>query len=209
MARASQTQQQVRKPGVGLSLADALFTSTQQRVLALLFGQPERSFFVTQIMALAQSGRGAVQRELSRLAESGLVTVHNVATQKHYQANPDSPLFSELCGIVQKTVGLREPIRTALDSISDKIVLALIYGSVAKGGDVSDSDIDLLIVSDNLSLEQVFAAVASAENALDRPINPTLYSLEEFDQRRKRKNSFLQRVLSGPTIILYGSIDGA
>ena len=74
------------------SLADALFTSTQQKVLGLLFGQADRSFFVTQIMMLVNAGRGAVQRELHRLEVSGLATVHMVATQKHYQANRDSPL---------------------------------------------------------------------------------------------------------------------
>jgi len=86
-----------------LSLADALFTSTQQKVLRLLFGQPDRSFFVTQIMALANAGRGAVQRELHRLDASGLATVQMIGTQKHYQANRNSPLFVELCSIVRKT----------------------------------------------------------------------------------------------------------
>ena len=96
-----------------LSLADALFTSTQQKVLRLLFGQPDRSYFVTQIMALAGAGRGAVQRELHRLEASGLATVQMLGTQKHYQANGNSPLFAELCSIVKKTVGLEEPLRTA------------------------------------------------------------------------------------------------
>ena len=94
-----------------MAISDALFTSTQQRVLGALFGQPDRSFFVTQIMELAKSGRGAVQRELERLHRGGLVTVHKVATQKHFQADATSPLFNELCGIIQKTVGLAGPIR--------------------------------------------------------------------------------------------------
>ena len=98
----------------GASLADALFTGTQQRVLGLLFGQPARSFYATELIGLAGGGSGAVQRELARLARSGLVTVRPVGNQKHYQANPDSPLFTELCGIAQKTVGLAEPLREAL-----------------------------------------------------------------------------------------------
>ena len=107
------------EPSKGSSLADALFTSTQQRVLGALFGQPDRSFFVTQIMELAGSGRGAVQRELARLLQSGLVTVKMVGTQKHYQANPASPLFDELCSIIQKTVGLAGPIRAALELLPE------------------------------------------------------------------------------------------
>jgi hypothetical protein len=89
----------------GPAMADALFTSTQQRVLGFLFGQPDRSFFVTELMALVDSGRGAVQRELERLSESGLVIVTKVGNQKHCQANKDSPLFEELRSIISKTVG--------------------------------------------------------------------------------------------------------
>jgi len=189
------------------SLADALFTSTQQRVLAPLFGQPERSFYVTQIMALAKSGRGAVQRELRRLFEGGLITMEMVGTQKHYRANPDSPLFVELCSIVRKTSGLAIPIRDAIESLGGAVSLALIYGSVAKGGDTSASDIDLLIVADTLTLEATYAALAGAEQALDRRINPTPYTSIEFEQRRNDKNPFLTRVLEGPTIMLVGDID--
>ena len=193
----------------GASLADALFTSTQQRVLALLFGQPNRSFFVTELVALADSGSGAVQRELARLAQSGLVTVTKVGNQKHYQANNDSPLFKELCSIINKTVGLQEPVRAALDSLADKISLALIYGSIAKQSDTAASDVDLLLVSNQLTLEEIYSTLAPVEKLLDRSVNPTLYTQKEFDQRRKTKNTFVSRVLNGPTIILIGSIDGA
>ena len=190
------------------ALADALFTSTQQKVLGLLFGQPERSFFVTQIMELARSGRGAVQRELQRLESAGLVSVQMRGNQKHYKANRDSPLFDEICSIVRKTVGLEEPLRVAVESLPEVVDLALIYGSVAKRADTSASDVDLLIVADDLTLEQVYSALSPAEAMLDRKINPTLYTSEEFDRRHARGNAFLKRVLSGPVIVLSGAIDG-
>ena len=99
------------KPVAGhSSVADALFTGTQQRVLALLFGQPNRSFYATELIGLANSGSGAVQRELAKLSQSGLVTVKTVGSQKHYQANANSPIYAELHGITQKTVGLAEPL---------------------------------------------------------------------------------------------------
>ena len=189
------------------SLADALFTSTQQKVLGLLFGQPDRSFFVTQIMELAKSGRGAVQRELLRLESAGLVSVRMHGNQKHYQANRESPLFEEICGIVRKTVGLEEPLKAAVDSLPGTIHLALIYGSVAKRTDTSASDVDVLIVADEATLEDVYAALSVAEQQLDRKVNPTLYTSEEFNRRRARGNAFLIRVLGGPVIILSGSID--
>lgn len=189
------------------SIADALFTSTQQKVLGLLFGQPERSFFVTQVMDLAKSGRGAVQRELQRLEAAGLVSVEMRGNQKHYQANRKSPLFDEICSIVQKTVGLEEPLRAAVESLPGAVELALIYGSVAKRTDTSSSDVDVLIVADDTTLEDVYAALSPAEELLDRKVNPTLYTSEEFTQRRARRNPFLERVLDGPVIILAGSID--
>lgn len=189
------------------SLADALFTSTQQRVLGLLFGQPDKSFFVTQIMALAGSGRGAVQRELKKLSDSGLVTVTQIATQKHYQANPASPLYGELCGIVQKTVGLREPVAGALAPLSQRIDIAFIYGSVAKGSDRANSDIDLMVIADDVRLEELVAVLSSVEARLGRSISPTLLTTSEFANRRKRKGSFVTRVLSGPKISLIGRLD--
>jgi predicted nucleotidyltransferase len=197
------------RSGSRSSLADALFTSTQQRVLGVLFGQPNRSFFVTQIMSLAKSGSGAVQRELSRLSESGLVTVTRAGNQKHYQANSSSPLFEELCNIILKTVGLEEPLREAVDALAGNIRLVMIYGSVAKRTDTSSSDIDVLIVSDDLTLEQTYAVFAPVEKRLDRRINPSLYTSQEFAKRRKSKNAFLMRILEGPTILLKGSIDDA
>jgi predicted nucleotidyltransferase len=190
------------------AMADALFTSTQQRVLGFLFGQPDRSFFVTELVVLADSGRGAVQRELARLAESGLVIVTKVGNQKHYQANKESPLFEELRSIISKTVGLQEPLRAALDPLADRISLAIIYGSIAKGCENAASDVDLLIVADTLTLEEVYAALAPVEKVLDRRINPTLYTSKEFRQRRKAKHPFLTRVLDGQTITLLGSLDG-
>jgi hypothetical protein len=95
----------------GANLADALFTRTQQRVLGLLFGQPTRSYYANELIGLAGAGSGAVQRELARLTRCGLLTVRPVGNQKHYQANPDSPLFAELCGIAQKILGLASDAR--------------------------------------------------------------------------------------------------
>jgi hypothetical protein len=114
------------------SLADALFSTTQQRVLRLLFGQPDRSFYATEIIGLTGAGSGTVQRELGRLEQSGLMTVRRVGTQKPYQGNADSPLFDELVGISRKTVGLGEPLRNALAPLAPRIDAAFVYGSVAK-----------------------------------------------------------------------------
>lgn len=192
-------------PAAPTSLADALFTTTQQRVLALLFGQPDRSFYASQVIERTGSGSGAVQRELKRLASSGLVTVKRIGNQKHYQANPESPVFNELHSLVKKTVALAEPIRAALEPLADRIDLALLYGSVVKGTDTATSDIDILIVADEVTLEDIYTALAQVEADLDRKISPTLYTPREFADRKASNNPFLNRVLSGEYLVLMGS----
>jgi predicted nucleotidyltransferase len=173
--------------------------------LALLFGQPERSFFTSEIIDHLGRGSGAVQRQLKRLADAGVVTASRVGRQTHYQANPASPIFAELRSIVRKTVGVAEPLREALAPLKDHLSLALVYGSVAKGTDRSDSDIDLMLVSDDLTLEEVYRALAETEATLLRSIRPTLYTPAEM-QRRLRDSAFVARVLTGDTIVLIGEL---
>lgn len=190
------------------SLASALFTTTQQRVLALLFGQPARSFYASELIERTGSGSGAVQRELKRLASNGLVTVKRIGNQKHYQANPDSPVFTELCGLVMKTMGLSEPLREALAQLPDRIRFATVYGSVAKGTDTASSDIDILLVADGVTLEDIYRVLTPLEAKLGRKINPTLYTSKEFEDRKATNNPFLSRVLSDNHIVLIGTENG-
>jgi predicted nucleotidyltransferase len=191
-----------------ITIADALFTGTQQRVLGILFGEPERSFFANEIFQRADTGRGTVQRELERLLASGLVTVRQVGNQKHYQANAASPVFQELRSIVLKTSGLVDPISAALHPIRKQIDLALIYGSVARGEETAGSDVDLLVVSDHLAFEKLLSSLERGERQIGRPIHPTLYTRTEFSNRRKN-NAFVRKVLAGPVILVIGSVDAA
>ena len=188
-------------------LADALFSTTQQRVLGLLFGQPGRSFYATELIGLAGAGSGAVQRELARLEGSGLVTVRRLGSQKHYQADAKSPLFAELVGIARKTFGMAEPLRAALAPLAPQISAAFVYGSVARRQDTGRSDIDLMVVADKVGYADIFAAVERCGELLGRPVNPTVYSRREFSKRLKDRNAFLTRVLAQPKIWLIGSDD--
>ena len=187
------------------SLADAIFTTTQQRVLGVLFGQPERSYYASELIRLARTGSGAAQRELARLEESGLVTTRRVGHQKHYQANSNSPLFAELRAIIEKTVGLAEPLRNGLSSIAPGIQAAFVYGSVAKGRDRSQSDIDLMVISDSLTYGEVFGALERVSRTLGRQVNPTVYTSAEFSKRVRAKNAFVTRVLEQPRVWVIGS----
>lgn len=205
-AREASAGYHVNSPPVPVgALANALFTNTQQRVLGLLFGQPDRSYFANEIILRAGSGSGAVQRELARLEASGLVTVRRVGNQKHFQANPASPIFEPLRHIVQSTVGLAGPIQRALAPLAGGIRAAFIYGSVAKKRDTATSDIDLMVISDHLSYADLFGALESAIERLGRTVNPTVLSEREFAKRVKAGEAFITRVIAQPKIWLIGS----
>jgi predicted nucleotidyltransferase len=188
-----------------ISLSNALFTKVQQRVLALIFGQPERSFYTSEIIRNVKSGSGAVERELSRLQRSGLVSVERIGNQKHYRANHHSPIFTELQGLVIKTVALTEPLRKSLEPYSHKIKAAFVYGSVAKGTDTASSDIDLMVVGDELDYSGVHAALQNAEDALHRSVSPTFLSFKDWRRKTSGKGSFVSKVNALPKIFVIGS----
>ena len=190
------------------SLSDALFTSTQQRVLSRLFGRPDLSFSVSELIQSTGGGSGAVQRELARLAGAGLLRVDTIGNQKRYRADPDSPIFNELVSIVRKTFGLAEPLRDVLAPLADRIELAFIYGSVARREDTAGSDIDLMIVSDALGYPDVMLALHPLVEQMGRDINPTLYTRAELRRKLEADNHFVTRVLGQARIDLIGNSDG-
>lgn len=187
------------------TLADALFPRVRQRVLALLYGNPARTFFANEVIALAQSGTGAVQRELADLAAAGLLKVSTQGNQKHYQANEAAPVFGELRGLVLKTFGLADVLRQALEPLASQVEKAFVYGSVAKQEDTAQSDIDVMIISDTLGYADVFGALEPASITLGRPVNPTVYTSAQFAKRAKQDNAFMTRVLRQPKLWLIGS----
>jgi predicted nucleotidyltransferase len=138
------------------------------------------------------------------LAASGLLTVARVGKQKHYQANADSPVFGELRGLVLKTSGLADVLRASLAPLAAKIDAAFVYGSVAKGQDSAVSDIDLMVVSENLTHADLFGAMEDAVSRLGRKVNPTVYSRQELAGRIRDKNAFVTRVLDQPRLWLIG-----
>ena len=189
-----------------LSLLDVLFARTRQRVLAILFTRPDRSFYVNEIIAMASTGRGAVLRELDRLSRSRLVTVTRTGNQKRFQANPDSPIYGELCGIIKKTAGLIPPIREALDPVRERIDFAFVFGSVARGGDTAESDIDVMVVSDELRRGEVQRYLYRTEHRLGRRIGLMARRRAEFAQESKVEDSFISHVLAGPVLFVLGSM---
>lgn len=190
-----------------VTLGDALFTKTQQRVLGLLYGKPDKSFYTNEIVRWADMGRGTIRRELERLVAAGLLVSSRAGNQLHYQANPDNPVYNELLGIVRKTFGIADVIRSALLAVDEQLDLAFIYGSIAKGEDTVSSDIDLLVVTDALAYAELVSVLMGAEKLLGRPINPSIYTIKQIRSKLKQKNAFLSKMMEQPKLWIKGSDD--
>jgi len=184
------------------TIGDALFTKTQQQVLGLLYGKPDQSFYLNEVVRLAGMGKGSVNRELLKLVDAGLLTVTKQGNQKHYQANASNPIFSELKQIVHKSFGIVDVIKSSLSTLLPKLNMAFIYGSIAKESGHAGSDIDVMLVGDDLSYSDVMGLLDNAEQQLARTINPTLLTPVEFEKRITAGQSFLTRVMEQPKLWL-------
>ena len=191
-------------------VVSALFSSVQSDLLGLLYGQPDREFMGADLIRQIGRGTGAVHRQLRQFTSSGLVTVKKRANQTWYQADSRNPIFPELRGIVLKTTGLAEPLRQALAPFAKEIVAAFVFGSIAAGRAGPTSDVDLMILTDDVdafSYSELFEALGPVERTLARPVNPTLMSLEAWQRKRATEGSFAARIAAGPKLILLGSED--
>lgn len=190
-----------------MSIKDAIFSPSQAKVYAWVFGQPDRSYHLSELAKLTGLASASLQREINRLSDARLVVSQMVGNQRRISANRQSPIYEELYQLTRKTMGAEPMLREALRPLAEKIELALIYGSVAKGTDTANSDIDLLIVSDVVGLGDILEHCLEAETQLGRKVNPSCYTLTEFQKRLQEPNSFVQRVLARPTIRLFGEIN--
>lgn len=185
------------------TLAEALFTTTQQRLLGLLYGEPARSFYLKELLRLTGMGVATIKRELDRMVEAGILTRTHVGNQHHYQADPACPIHAELAAIVRKTMGLADSLRVALAPLADCITWAFIFGSMARGTGSSGSDVDLMVVGD-VTLDELSLALYPAQEAISREINPKLYRPAEWLELVASDDAFARNVLGKPRIDLIG-----
>jgi len=185
------------------ALGDLLFGQTRSRILALLYGMPDQSFFTRQIARQIDTSAGTVQRELETLSQLGLIERSASGKQVFYQANRNHPAYAELHSLIAKTSGVFHLLRSALAPLAKKIIFALVYGSMARGDENAGSDVDLLVIG-NVSMDELLAQLASAERDLGRSINPTVYSPKEFKAKLQEGNHFLKSVMRGEKVLLIG-----
>jgi predicted nucleotidyltransferase len=187
-----------------MSLASSIFSESQSRIYRWLFGQPERSYHLSELRRLTGLGSASLQRELNKLVDSQLVHSERLGSLRCFRANPQSPVFDELVALTRKTLGTAPLLQDALMPLTPELQSAWIYGSVAKQTDTAQSDIDLMLVGDKLLLGDVLERLLPLEAQLGRKINPSIYTPEEFDRRRDEPDSFVNRILSQPVIALIG-----
>lgn len=185
-----------------ISVGDALFTKTQQRVLTLFFSHPGKSYYLNEVVRLASMGKGAISRELGKLTEAGLLVQTKQGNQNHYQANAHCPIYEDMINIVKKTFGITGVLKSAIAPLRPQLKQAFIYGSVAKGEEHAASDVDVMLIGDDLSYSEVMELLEVVEEQLQRPINPTLYSPQEFSERLSQGQHFLSKVMLQPQINL-------
>jgi DNA-binding transcriptional ArsR family regulator len=185
---------------------DALLPKTRQGILAATLVQPEKAWYVSELARRMGVPSSSLQRELQELTNAGILTSHRQGRMVYYQANPDSPLFPELRGLLLKTAGLVDVLRDALKPVARKIALAFVYGSIASKQERSESDVDLMVIG-SVAPADLALPLRPAREQLGREINPTVYSVTEFKRKRDAKDDFLWQVLTGPRLMLLGSED--
>ncbi|MAF05538.1 MULTISPECIES: nucleotidyltransferase domain-containing protein [unclassified Herbaspirillum] len=190
------------------TLGDALFSKSTQAILGQLFLRPE-GMHLRALMNSTGISSASAQRELGKLTEAGLLLREEVGRVLLYKPNPDSPIFSELSAIVRKTFGVADTIKAMLLPFSERIERAFLYGSVAKGLDTAASDIDLLVLADDLGSADLYPELVALEARLGRKISLTVYRPAEFRKKIAARNHFLVSVMAGPKIELIGAQDGA
>ena len=188
-------------------LGNALFTTTQQKVLGLLYAHPDKSFYTKEILRLTGMGVATIKRELDRMLAASILSMNKIGNQHHYQANKSCPIYSDLLNIVRKTFGVADVLHEALEPLDSQIDLAFVYGSVSKGMDTASSDIDLMIVTDTLAYADVISELTNAEVSLGRTINPTIYDKQQLKNKLQSENAFVTRVMEQPKIWIKGTED--
>jgi predicted nucleotidyltransferase len=189
---------------MGTTVGAALFSATRQAVLRLLFGHAGERFYQRQIIRIAGLGSGAVQRDLQQLTRAGILVRTVEGRQTYYQANRACPVFDELHGLIRKTFGVAQVLKDGLAALAGKIQLAFIYGSLATGGETAASDVDVMVVGERISLQDVVSVLTEAQRDLRREVNPSVYRTEEFCRKLAGGHHFLSSVVAGPKIFLIG-----
>jgi DNA-binding transcriptional ArsR family regulator len=185
------------------SSVDALFPKTRQSILAATFGEPHRWWYMRELARHLRLTPSSLQRELASLVKGGILHQRREGKHVYFQAATESPIFEELQGLILKTVGLADVIRDVLRPLAGRIEWAFIYGSVARSEERSASDVDLMVIG-QVGLADVSSPLRKAERRLNRAVNPTTHTPDEFAGKLKSNNHFIGTVLRSKKLFILG-----
>jgi predicted nucleotidyltransferase len=185
-------------------LAATLFPESRRAILGLLFSRPDEAFYLRQIVELTGLAVGQTQRELQRLTTAGIIERSEQGRHVYFRANEACPIFDELRGIAVKTTGVAAALKAALEPLAERIAVAFVFGSIARGEERRASDVDLMVIGD-ASFAEVSSAVRAAEQALRREINLVVYPVREFQAKARQGHSFVARVIEGDKLFVEGN----
>ena len=192
------------RTGKNKSSIDWLLPPARSKLLGVLLGEPAQRFYLRELTRKTDLALGTVRRELAGLAESGIILRFQQGNRTYYQANAENPIFPELSGLIQKTAGMVPLLQQALEPVRDQIEIAFLYGSEADGRAVSSSDVDVLLVG-RISFTEIVKTFGELQDSLNREINPTVYPVEEFQEKIQSQQHFITSVLKNPKIFLIGN----
>jgi predicted nucleotidyltransferase len=184
-------------------ILDALFPDIRAKILAALLIHPEKQWYLTELASHLGTKPSSLQREVEALSKAGILEQWRDGRRAYFKADTSSPVFPDLRALLEKTAGLVPILQQELASLGERVQLAFLYGSIARSEETSESDVDLMIVG-SAGLSDLIPSLRRAEQALSRPVNPTVFSPEEFQRKAKHHDHFLSAVLQGAKTFVKG-----
>lgn len=185
---------------------DWLFPPVRTKVLAVVLMNPDKRWYLRDLVRRTGLAQGSVQRELAGLRRAGILTSEKEGNRVYYQADISCSFYPELRGLIVKTAGMVDVLKEHLSSLNKQIKIAFVYGSVAQGRATAQSDVDLMVIG-RASFGQVVDALQAAQQELSREVNPTVMDTTEFRERAKKGEHFISTVLKGEKLFVVGSPD--
>lgn len=178
-------------------------SKTRQDLLALFFTNPSRKYYLRELERILGYSAGSIRRELLKFQKDSLFFTQRTANLLYYSVNKEHPLYAELESIISKTVGIEGTLRKIIFSL-ERIRVAFIYGPFASKQFKESSDVDIMIIGDpDMSL--LFKQIAQAEKRLNREMNVTVYTPDEFQSKKKERRTFVMDLIINPKIMLFGT----
>jgi len=182
----------------------ALFPKVRREILVATFRQPDREWYLTELAKFVHTQPSSLQREVDTLSRAGILAQRREGRRIYLKPDRDSPVFTDLKSFFEKTAGVLPVLQQELAPLAKAIRTAFVYGSVARAEENSGSDIDLMLIGET-GLADIVPALRRAEKKLGRPVNPTVYSVREFQKNARAHDHFLTTVLQGEKQFVKGT----